>query len=130
MRRNALGILIVLAAIVTSMVLLPREVSLQEVNPRIDPLLPARIERDGEVKVFISLKNLDAPMEEWTVESRTQNATARKDGIFAVLAANDFTLTKQWDRAAAVSAIFHSLAWISSPTTRTLYRSTLLVRPR
>lgn len=76
---------------------------LQEPTAFIDPALLEALETQAEVEVFISLKELDLPITEWTTEMRRQNTAERQARVLSVLTDSDFTLIHQFEIAPALS---------------------------
>lgn len=101
--------LLVLSALVISAALatvlsdpFAEEARLQEATPVIDAAVLQALENEQGVEVLISLKELEVPLADQTTADRRQNAAERQARVLSALAPSDFTLTHQFEIAAAL----------------------------
>ena len=97
------GLLVLAAALLFLPGRFGGEAQLQEPTAIIDPALVEALETQAEVEVLISLKPLDIPLAEWTIELRRQNAAERAARVLSVLTPSDFTLIHQFEISAALA---------------------------
>ena len=102
MTKYLMAALVVAVASTVLALSFPAEAQLQESAVILDPALTPELERNGEARVLISLRNPDLPLEEWTVELRDQNAAERQARVLDALTSEDFTLIRQFEGAAAL----------------------------
>ncbi len=116
MNKRSLPFVILALLVLTAGVLLltarfsggdPLQASTATIDPEastalIDPAIWEALETQTEVKVLISLRELDLPIEQWTTDLRRQHAPEVQARVLAVLTENDFVLTRQFEISPAL----------------------------
>ncbi len=72
-------------------------------NVFVSPGLFPALEEKPMVKVLVSLREIDAPIEEWTRELAEENAFEMQERALAVLTPDDFTLTSRYRISSAIA---------------------------